>query len=135
MQQSLAMIMLPVSDLTRSRTFYEQGLGWEPRGGKQSRYSVKYVTAGALVTMIDRAYLMAESGLPHGPASLGTVLVVNVASTEEVDAVAAAVVAAGGTITSPARVRDGGLYTFYFIDPDRNSWEVVWSPAPAVPAK
>jgi predicted lactoylglutathione lyase len=55
-------------------------------------------------------------------------LVINTAERNNVDAIANQVTAAGGRITSPARNRDGGLYSFYFLDPDRNPWEVVWNP-------
>lgn len=46
----------------------------------------------------------------------------------EVDRQMSRVVKAGGTITSPARDRDGGLYSGYFTDPEGNGWEIVWSP-------
>lgn len=128
MDQRLSMLMLTVSDISRSRRFYEEGLGWKTWGSRQSQFSVKYLADGVLVTMIDRNYLIGESGLPEGSGSLGIVAVVNVADREEVDRVAVEVVAAGGVVTSAARLRDGGLYTFYFLDPDGNPWEVVWSP-------
>jgi hypothetical protein len=128
MEQHLSMAMLPVSDISRSRRFYEDGLGWKPWGSRQSRFSVKYLADSVLITMIERNYLMGESGLPGGPGSLGVVLVVNVNDRDEVDRVAGEVVMAGGVVTSPARLRDGGLYTFYFSDPDGNPWEIVWHP-------
>jgi uncharacterized protein len=128
MDQCLSMAMLTVSDLQRSKRFYEDGLRWKPLGGHQSQFSVKYLADGVLITMIDRKYLVGESGLPEGSGSLGIVLVVNVNDRAEVDRVADEVLTAGGIVTSPARLRDGGLYTFYFLDPDGNPWEIVWNP-------
>lgn len=72
--------------------------------------------------MIDHTYLMGESGLREGSGNLGVVLVVTPESVEHVDRIAANVLTASGTITSAARFRDGGLYTFYFADADGNSW-------------
>jgi predicted lactoylglutathione lyase len=132
MRQALSMVMLAVDDLVRTRLFYEQGLKWEPWGGGRSHTSVKYLAGDVLVTMIDRHYVAKEGGLAEGSGLFGIVCVVNVASQDEVDGVLKEVAAAGGMITNPARFRDGGLYSFYFTDPDRNPWEVVWNPkAPA----
>jgi predicted lactoylglutathione lyase len=63
-----------------------------------------------------------------GSGSVGIVLVINVPTRAGVDAAAVAVLGAGGVIRSPARPRDGGLYSVYFTDPDDNPWEVVWNP-------
>jgi predicted lactoylglutathione lyase len=122
------MVMLGVEDLTRCRQFYEGGLGWTPWGVRQSRTSVKYLNGGVVLAMIDRGYLAAESGRPVGSGSVGIVLVINVAYRADVDTAADAVSRAGGVICSAVRLRDGGLYSFYFTDPDENPWEVVWNP-------
>lgn len=128
MRQALSMVMLAVGDLARTRLFYEKGLHWEPWGDGQSHTSVKYLAGDVLVTMIDRHYVAQEGGLAEGSGLFGIVCVVNVASRDEVDHTLQEVTAAGGTVTSPPRFRDGGLYSFYFTDPDRNPWEVVWNP-------
>lgn len=127
MDQSLAMVMLPVADLGNTRRFYEDGLKWIPHG-PQGRYSVKYVASGVLVTMIECHYLSEQAGLSLDRQAPGVVLVVNVDSRAAVDSVQSQITAAGGTVSSAARQRDGGLYTFYFTDPDGNPWEVVWTP-------
>lgn len=128
MDQRLSMLMLGVDDLERCRHFYEVGLGWAPWGTRQSRTSVKFKAGGVVIAMIERKYLAGESGLPVVSGSACIVLVVNVAERDEVDRVASVVSGAGGRVTSPPRLRDGGLYTFYFVDPDGNPWEVVWNP-------
>jgi catechol 2,3-dioxygenase-like lactoylglutathione lyase family enzyme len=48
MDQCLSMAMLTVSDLQRSKRFYEDGLRWKPLGGHQSQFSVKYLADGVL---------------------------------------------------------------------------------------
>lgn len=128
MRQAISMVMLAVEDLARTRRFYEEGLHWRAWGNGQSRTSVKYLANDILVTMIDRHYVAQEGGLAEGSGLFGIVCVVNVASREEVDQAVLEVAAAGGAVTSPARLRDGGLYSFYFTDPDQNPWEVVWNP-------
>jgi predicted lactoylglutathione lyase len=122
------MLMLGVDDLVRSRQFYENGLGWKPWGARQSKTSVKYMAGGVVIAMIDRDYVAREAGLTTGSGLVGIVLVINVSLREDVDRVADSVVSAGGTVTSPPRHRDGGLYSSYFTDPDGNPWEVVWNP-------
>ena len=46
----------------------------------------------------------------------------------DVDHDFAQAIAAGATVASPIRDRDGGLYSGYFADPEGNGWEIVWSP-------
>lgn len=128
MDQRLTMLMLGVDDLARCRHFYEDGLGWKPWGARQSKTSVKYMAGGVVIAMIDRGYVASEAGLSQGSGLVGIVLVINVAQREDVDRAAERIVSAGGTLTSSARQRDGGLYSFYFTDPDGNPWEVVWNP-------
>lgn len=127
MEQRLSMLMLGIDDVARSRNFYEAGLGWKPWGKRQSSTSVKYLAGGVVFAMINRNYLAKESGLPQGSGFAAIVAVLNVEQREAVDRIAAEVIAAGGTLTSPPRDR-GGLYSCYFADPDGNPWEVVWNP-------
>jgi hypothetical protein len=122
------MLMLGIDDIVHIRQFYEEGLGWKPWGTRQSKTSVKYMVGGVVIAMIDRGYVAREAGLTSGSGTVGVVPVVNLAVREEVDAVAKMIVSAGGTVTSAPRDRDGGLYSFYFVDPAGNPWEVVWNP-------
>jgi uncharacterized protein len=128
MEQRLNMLMLGVDDLERSRRFYESGLGWKPWGARRSKTSVKYLAGGVVIAMIDRGYVANEAALPQGSGTIGIVPVINVSGREQVDRAAEEVASAGGVLTSPPRQRDGGLYSFYFADPDGNPWEVVWNP-------
>jgi uncharacterized glyoxalase superfamily protein PhnB len=52
----------------------------------------------------------------------------NVHQPEEVDALLAAVAAAGARIVKPAARADWGGRTGYFADPDGFLWEVAWNP-------
>ena len=121
MDQRVNMIMIPVNDAAALRTFYQEGLGWTPWGGGGFKVGT------SVLVFVNAGYLAKESGLPAGTASKA-MMAVFVASKAEVDRQMSRVVKAGGTITSPVRDRDGGLYTGYFTDPEGNAWEIVYSP-------
>jgi catechol 2,3-dioxygenase-like lactoylglutathione lyase family enzyme len=51
-----------------------------------------------------------------------------VAEKHDVDALLAAAVAAGGTLTEEPHGRPWGIYSGYFRDPDGHLWEIIWNP-------
>jgi uncharacterized protein len=121
MDQRLNMVMNPVRDVAAIRDFYEGGLGWTTWGPEMPG-SVMYRLGTAV-----RDYMAKEAGVPvaDGPRIINAVFV---NCKDDVDAQMAKALAAGGTVTSPTRDRDGGLYSGYFADPEGNCWEIVWSP-------
>lgn len=125
MDQRINMIMIPAHDTKALRTFYEDGLGW-PNWGAPG--SAMYKVGTSVLVFVNAKYLAGESGL-SAVAAPKAIMAVFVASKAEVDRQMSRVVKAGGTITSPVRDRDGGLYSGYFTDPEGNGWEIVWSPA------
>ena len=127
MQQRVSMIMVGASDISGLRRFYEDGLGWAPwRSG--GRGSIMYKVGYAVLVFLDAKYLAKERGRDMTVGSKSS-LALFVGSKADVDQTLAQAVAAGAIITSPARQRDGGLYSGYFSDPEDNSWELVWAPA------
>lgn len=124
--QLLNMVMVPTRDIAAIRQFYEVGLGWST-WGPQSPISVMYRAGTAVIVFLDAAYLAKESGIEasNGPKSIWAVFLNDKSG---VDPMMARAVAAGATVTSPVRDRDGGLYSGYFTDPEGNGWEIVWSP-------
>jgi predicted lactoylglutathione lyase len=126
MEQRLNMLMLPVDDLDTVRAFYAR-LGWKP-WGMESPLSTGFLASGTVIVFLDRAYLQKESGLQAPSGTASAVMVLNVAERDEVDRICERVIDAGAKVTSPARPRDGGLYSFYFLDPVGAAWEVVWNP-------
>ena len=80
-----------------------------------------------MIVFVPRDYLAAESGIDLS-ATPRAVNAIFVETKADVDAQFAAAIAAGATVTSPIRDRDGGLYSGYFADPEGNGWEIVWSP-------
>jgi uncharacterized protein len=117
MEQRISLVTLGVEHLARARAFYE-ALGWV--GAQQPDDEVVFFQAGGMILG-----LWTELG---GHGAPGIELAHNVRSPEEVDAVVAAAVRAGGTIARrPARAEWGG-YTGAFADPDGYVWEVAHNP-------
>ncbi len=126
MDQRVCMIMVGAHDLAKLRKFYEQGLGWKV-WGHVTPISIAYSVGHTVLVFLDSDYLAKERGEPIARGTNAS-LAVFVPTKDEASAVFAHAVAAGGKETSPFKLRDGGLYSGYFADPEGNSWEVVWSP-------
>jgi catechol 2,3-dioxygenase-like lactoylglutathione lyase family enzyme len=122
----LTVVTLGVSDLTRSRDFYEQ-LGW--RSDSREEMGVVFFASGDMVLALwGRDELAQDSGVAPGNGWGGVTLAHNVGSPAEVDEVIVAAERAGATITRvPAETFWGG-YTGVFVDPDGHPWEVAHNP-------
>ena len=126
MEQRVSLVTLGVRDLGRARAFYE-ALGWHTNAGPDD--DVVFFQAGGMVLALwDRALLAEDSGVEDGGGYGGITLAHNVRAPEEVDAIAAAAEAAGGTITrAPAETFWGG-YSGAFADPEGHPWEIAHNP-------
>jgi uncharacterized protein len=126
MKQRVSMIMIGAANIATLSRFYEDGLGWIPwrKGGSGL---TMYKVGDSVLVFIDRSYLAAERGEPMAAGSKQS-LAVFVESRGEVDVAMAKALAAGATLTSAARPRDGDMYSGYYNDPEGNSWEVVFAP-------
>jgi uncharacterized protein len=126
MKQRVNLITLGVSDLRRSRTFYE-ALGWTT--GADPDDDVVFFQAGEMVVALwDRARLAEDSCVEDAPGWGGVTLAVNFGSPEEVDAVIEQARSAGVQIgREPADTFWGG-YSAVFLDPDGHPWEVAHNP-------
>ncbi len=126
MRQLVTVVTLGVSDLSRSRGFYEE-LGWQTGAGIED--DVVFFQAGGMVLALwDRARLADDSCVEDAGGWGGVTLALNLGSPSEVDAVAEQARAAGATIgREPAETFWGG-YSFVFIDPDGHPWEVAHNP-------
>jgi uncharacterized protein len=125
-EQRVSLVTLGVSDLPRSRRFYE-ALGWKTRAGPDADV-VFFQTGGLVVALWDRAKLSADSGVPDEDGFGGIVLAHNVRSPIEVDEVMAEAERAGATVTRPAGKTFWGGYSGVFVDPDDHPWEVAYNP-------
>lgn len=126
MEQRVTLITLGVSDLARSKAFYE-ALGWQ---GQEVQETVFFQAGGLGLVLWGRDKLAADCGLEPGkPNGFGGIaLAHNVRSEAEVDALLAVVEQAGGTVTKPAAVNDIGFYSSAFTDPDGHAWEIAHNP-------
>jgi predicted lactoylglutathione lyase len=117
MEQRISLVTLGVHDLAGTRAFYE-ALGWG--GAQQPDHEICFFQAGGMVFGLWTA--LGGHGAP------GVELAYNVRSPEEVDALLAEVVRAGGKIVRPAVRADWGGYTGAFADPEGYVWEVAHNP-------
>ncbi|MGI5452228.1 VOC family protein [Streptomyces sp. CA-249302] len=126
MEQRITLITLGVSDLARSKAFYE-ALGWR---GQEVAETVFFQAGGLGFVLWGRDELARDCGLePTPPGGFGGIaLAHNVRSEAEVDALLAVVEQAGGTVTKPAAVNAIGFYSSAFTDPDGYAWEVAHNP-------
>lgn len=126
MKQRLNLITLGVSDVERSRRFYE-ALGWRTNAGPGD--DVAFFQAGEMVVALwDRARLAEDSRVEDSPGWGGVTLAVNFASPAEVDAVTEEAREAGAHIgREPAETFWGG-YSSVVVDPDGHPWEIAHNP-------
>ncbi|APX32640.1 glyoxalase [Brachybacterium sp. P6-10-X1] len=126
MEQRLSFITLAVADLDRSRTFYVDGLGWEPifTGGDVLMLPI---ADRLILSLWSLEGFTAEVGEAPASGVAPITLAHNVAAPAEVDAVLAEVAALGAPV-SAGRHREWGGYSGYFSDPDGFRWEVAVNP-------
>ena len=126
MKQRVSLITLGVTDLERSRRFYE-GVGWTT--GAAPGDDVVFFQAGDMVVALwDRARLAEDSCVEDSGGWGGTTLALNFGSREEVDAAVVEARTAGADIgREPAETFWGG-YSAVFIDPDGHPWELAHNP-------
>jgi predicted lactoylglutathione lyase len=127
LEQRLTLITLGVADLARSRAFYEQ-LGWT-RSVRAAEGVAFFQAGGVVLSLYPRADLAKDADLsPAGSGFPGFSLAYNARTREEVDAVLAEAVDAGGTLVKPAYDIFWGGYVGFFEDPDGFLWEIAWNP-------
>lgn len=132
MEPRLSLITLGVSDMARSRAFYER-LGW--RASAMSNDAVTFFQAGGVILgLYGHAALAADAKIEDVgmPAYRGVSLAYNGRDKAEVDAVLVDAEAAGAKIVKPAEEVFWGGYSGYFADPDGHLWEIAWNPGFAI---
>ena len=128
MEQRLSVITLGVSDLKRSRAFYD-ALGWKVASEKQADQIVAYDLISMTLCLYPLDKLGEDAKIKVNRQEYSTItLAYNVRSEEEVDAALAEAVKAGGKLIKTAEKVFWGGYSGYFADPDGNLWEVAFNP-------
>ena len=128
-------VTLPVADLGRSKAFFA-GLGfrYDPRFTDDATAACMLVGEQAFVMLLTREKFAEFAKLPIADATTHTLALYSfsVTTREEVDAVAAAALAAGGTEVDDAEDH-GFMYSRSFYDLDGHGWQVMWMDPAAAP--
>lgn len=128
MQPRLSIITLSVTDVGRSRAFYER-LGF--KASSAGNEHVAFFNAGGVVLALfghDELARDAAYSPSRPPEFRGVSLAHNVPSRDEADSVIREAVAAGARLVKPAQDVFWGGYSGYFSDPDGHLWEVAYNP-------
>jgi uncharacterized protein len=128
MDPRISFVTLAATDLTATRAFYVDGLGWTPELDVPGEVVMIRVGEHLVLSLWDEAQFEAEVGpLARGDGVPPFTLAHNVATREQVDAVLADARSAGA-VAGEATERDWGGYTGYFVAPDGVRWEIAWNP-------
>jgi predicted lactoylglutathione lyase len=123
----MTVVTLGVSDLKRSRAFYE---AWGFKASSSSNENITFLDAGSLVLgLYSRAALAEDAHVEaKGSGFGGITLAQNLGSKQAVDETLAAAVKAGAKLLKPAQEVFWGGYSGYVADPDGHPWEVAFNP-------
>ena len=126
MEQRVSLVTLGVSDLARSRRFYE-AIGWH--SDTDPEMGVVFFQAGGMVLALwGRDELAKDSAVEDSGGWGGVTLAYNARTVEQVDEVLHQAKAAGARIGRPGAETFWGGYSGVFIDPDGHPWEVAHNP-------
>ncbi|MGB2711502.1 MAG: VOC family protein [Conexibacter sp.] len=126
-------VNIPVTDLERSKAFFARlGFTYNPMFTDETA-ACMLVGEQAFVMLLSHEAFAQFSHLPMADPSTHTLALYcfSVSSREEVDAVAAAALAAGGTEADGAEDH-GFMYSRSFFDLDGHGWQVMWMDPAAV---
>lgn len=127
MKPRISMVALGVIDLSKSRKFYEDGLGLPTI--KSPPGVVFFNLNGTWLGLSERESLAQDAGVSStGSGYSGINLAHNVASEQEVDTLMEKAVSAGATLIKAPGRADWGGYHGYFSDPDGHLWEIAHNP-------
>ncbi|GAA3526379.1 VOC family protein [Streptomyces osmaniensis] len=118
---------IPVADLERSKAFFAKlGFGFNPKFTDETA-ACMLVGEQAFVMLLSREKFAEFAKLPMADPSTHTLALYcfSVSSRDEVDAVSAAALAAGGS-EADGPEDYGFMYSRSFFDPDGHGWQVMW---------
>ena len=129
MTRPLHLITLGVTNLTRSRIFYEHVFEWPVSAASQDDV-VFFKSGGAVVAIYPLGKLADDAAVTPrtGTGFTGITLAHNVSDKGAVAPLIEKAKAAGAVVTKPAQDAFWGGHHGYFADPDGHLWEIAWNP-------
>lgn len=125
MALQVSAIMLGVKDVERAKEFYVDGMGAEPEQDYPGFVRCR-LGDGSSLALYEWSAVAEDAGVPADGSGFRGFSLHYIADTrDEVDAVMAAAVAAGGTVLKPVEGAEWGGYGGTFSDPDGHLWKVV----------
>jgi catechol 2,3-dioxygenase-like lactoylglutathione lyase family enzyme len=126
MPVQVSAIMLGVEDLARAKRFYRDGLGCSIDQDHPNFVSFDLGEGSSALALYEREAVAQDAGVSsEGSGFRGLSFHFIVGSSQLVDEVMGAAVAAGGEVVTPAAASRWGGYFGYFSDPDGYLWKVV----------
>ena len=129
MKPKLSLITLGVTDLDRSRHFYE-ALGWAPQDWTPESKVVFFELNGVMLSLFGREDLAEDIGVnaTRSPGFSSITLAHNEPSIVDVDRAFSEFISAGATAVKTPQATAWGGYSGYVADPDGHLWEVAFNP-------
>lgn len=123
----ITLLTLGVSDLARSRAFYE-ALGFVASPASQGDV-VFFQSGGMALALFPRRLLAEDAHVENSvPGFSGVTIALNQRSEATCDALMALAERSGAKILKPMQKVFWGGYSGYFSDPDDHVWEVAHNP-------
>lgn len=128
MKPRLNIITLGVKDLSVSRSFYQNALGWMPTKDSDDKITF-YNHEGIILGLYPINKLAEDAELqPERSGFSGVTLAINLDTKEGVNELFNSVITNGGRSLVQPRETFWGGYDAYFADPDGHAWEIAWAP-------
>ncbi|AXA91534.1 VOC family protein [Massilia sp. YMA4] len=124
---------LPVQDLAKSKAFFEAlGYRFNPQFSNENGACLVIAEGSIHAMLLTEAYFKTFIDKPVARAreATGMLICLSCDSREEVDALVAKAIAAGGRAPRPPQDH-GFMYGHAFEDLDGHLWELVWMAPPA----
>jgi len=119
-------IMIAVEDLSRSKKFYEEGLGCTTDQDFPHFVSFNLGDGSSSLALYEREAAARDAGVSsEGSGFTGVSFHHIVPSSAEVDKIMGDAVAAGGLVVRDAAAAQWGGYFGYFSDPDGYLWKAA----------
>jgi hypothetical protein len=130
MDQRLHFITFATADLDRARSFYKDGLGWDPLMDVPGEIIFFQVGPGLVLGLFDAGKFDQDlAGSAQHDGVSGVTLSHNVDSENEVTSTIAKLAALGATVLKPAQAGAfGGIFHGHVKDPNGIIWEIAHNP-------